>query len=289
MDTSKIILSVVAGVCLIGGVAHFVSASAPRPPAAVVAEPEAISRSQQNDFVAGTSSSDAKVPEPTDAVATWKQLLAADPADRAGQLTGFLYGLCRAGKFEAALKFAKEAPADVRGGFLKIIFTCWAQSKPQDAVKALESVADPEFHSLALRAIADGWDPANSGDLAAYANVLPAGDDRDYALSLALDNWSLQDPAALGAWLNTLPRGAEFDYGVALMIAKSDGANRPPELAMKWVENIGDVELKQDLLAQVLQEWSQSDAAAARRYVAGAAWLDDSQRREIFEQVFAAR
>lgn len=282
-NRTSIVLFAIAGVCLIGGVTHFVSASAPKPPTSVAAETVTASRARQNISVARTPSFDAKAPEQVDAVAIWKQLLAADPADRTGRQAGFLYDLCRSGKFEAALQLANEASADVRGGFLKIIFNSWAQSKPQDAVKALESITGSGFHRLALRAVADGWNVASPGGLAVYANTLAAGDDRDYALGLALDNWSLQDPAALGAWLNTLPSGHDFDAGVSLMLAKADGANITPRDAMKWVEAIGDSTLKFASFAHVLAQWHRENSVASQQYVASAEWLSETQRQKILK------
>ena len=93
-----------------------------------------------------------------------------------------------------------------------------------------------------------------------------------------MDNWSLQDPAGLATWLNTLPPGIEYDAGAAMMIEKTDGANRTPELAMKWVECITDPTLKQQSLLRVLAEWKQTDSVAACQYIASATWLSSEQQ-----------
>jgi hypothetical protein len=77
----------------------------------------------------------------------------------------------------------------------------------------------------------------------------------------------------------------EYDYGVGLMLSKTDGASRSPEVAMKWVENIGDPALKQSSFDRVIAEWLQTDSAAARQYVATAPWLDDSARSKILDSV----
>ena len=103
-----------------------------------------------------------------------------------------------------------------------------------------------------------------------------------------MDNWSLQDPAALGTWLNSLPAGPDFDAGVALMIAKTDGANRTPEQALLWVENIGDQSLRSAVLTRVLQEWQVQDPSAVRSYLAHADWLDETQRQKLQALIFTA-
>ena len=213
----------------------------------------------------------------------WNTMLDADPADADGHAASFLDELCRDGEFESAFQLASTAPADLHAAFFKIIFVRWGQSRPADAFKSLAAITDPALHSVAFRAAADGWNVNDPAGLAAHTATLPPSDDRNYALGAALDNWSLQDPAALAIWLNTLPPGPEFDVGAALMIAKTDGANRSPELAMKWVENITDPRIKSDALLQVAGEWEQADAPALQQYVATAAWLSDEQRGEILK------
>jgi hypothetical protein len=210
-----------------------------------------------------------------------RDLFAADPTDQYGHAAELLNDICRAGEFETAFKLLDAVPTDLRSDWLKIIFDRWAQNHPQDAMKSLDALPDPSERAGAFHAAVAGWNSHDPGGLANYAVNLPATDDRDYALALALNNWSLQDPVALATWLNTLPRGGEFDLGAAMMIAKSDAANRSPELAMKWVENIGDPELRQNSFTRVLTEWLQTDSAAAKQYVATATWLDDSGRSKI--------
>jgi hypothetical protein len=172
-------------------------------------------------------------------------------------------------------------PRDLRKDWLKIIFNRWAQAQPETAMQSLDKIGDPDEWAGAFHAAIDGWNSTDPAGLANYAIKLPDSDERNDALSAALENWSLQDPAALGAWLNNLPRGVEYDYGAALMLSKTDGANRSPELAMKWVENIGDPALKQTSFDRVIAEWLRTDSAAAKHYVATATWLDDSSRAKI--------
>ena len=210
-----------------------------------------------------------------------RNIFAQDPDDANGRAVALLNQQCRDKHFQTALGLMDVVPRDLRADWLKIIFNRWAQAQPREAMQALAQIGDPDERAGAFEAAVAGWNASDPAGLADYAINRPASDDRDYALTAALENWSLQDPVALANWLNTLPRGAEFDYGAALMIAKTDSANRAPELAMKWVENIGDPELKQTSFARVIHEWLQTDAAAAKQYVTTATWIDDSQRSKI--------
>ncbi len=183
------------------------------------------------------------------------------------------------GNFQAALQFINQSPAEAMGDPVSATFRAWAQGHPTEAMTAINSLTDAQLRQTALQVAVAAWNASDPAGLAAYANAMSPGTDRDYALGEAIDNWSLQDPSALSAWLATLPPGDEFDYGTAMMLVRTDGANRTPTEAMQWVESIHDPVLKQDSLMTILGEWRQSDLSAARQYVAGADWLDDAQRQ----------
>jgi hypothetical protein len=225
------------------------------------------------------------VKQPQLALAIVRQLLVYDPQDTAGCGPAFVVALNNAGQFQTALEFLNGAPDDSRAEWMTSTFRHWGQNQPQDAVRALDSVTDENLHSTAFRAIVEGWSAGDPAALAAYANSLPAGENRDYAVNHAFDNWSLQDPAGMAAWLSAQPPGTEFDKGVALMISKTDGANVSPEDAMGWVEGINDPTLKLNSFMRVLGEWNQNNPAAAQQYAASASWLDGQQRQEILKRL----
>src|SRR5215472_762260 len=71
------------------------------------------------------------LPNTTDiALAPGRQLLADDPSDAKGRAGDFLLSLCNAGQFQLALQFANEAPADLKSGWLKAVFSRWGQVQP---------------------------------------------------------------------------------------------------------------------------------------------------------------
>jgi hypothetical protein len=212
------------------------------------------------------------------------ELLAEDPDSGGFYAETFTRALGAEGKFQEAIQFLNQAPAGTVADSVRAIFSLWMQRQPQAALAAVDAITDPQMRALAFRTAAASWNPNNPAGLAAYAQTLPEGEDRTCALHTAVNNWSQQDPAGLAAWLNTQPPGAEFDADVALLIARTDGANRPPELAMQWVENISDPALQQASLLRVLGEWTQSDPAAAQQYVANATWLNDQQRQSLLAQ-----
>ena len=249
--------------------------------------------SGKDNFQSATESDDELLQRATNAIASSPELALAialkllndDSDDENGRVAALIVALADARQFQTALELANEAPLDLRADLLNIAFTRWAQKNPEDAVKALDSIQDDDLRAQAFQSLANGWAANNPSALADFAASLPDGQDRAYALNKALDNWSLQDPAALAAWLDTVPPGLEFDQGVALLLAKSDEANRDSTAAITWVESIGNPDLRFDSLAHVVDQWAQTDPAAAQKYVAGAAWLNERQRTEILKNL----
>jgi hypothetical protein len=212
-----------------------------------------------------------------------EKLLVEDPTDKNGQAGNFLLSLCAGGQFRLALKFANEAPSDLKSGWVQAVFTKWAQSRPQDAISALASIQGDAERSALFQTIASTWAANNPSALASYAGSLPDGDDKTYALNQIVDSWSMQDPKAFAAWLDTSPSGVNMDQAIAEMVTKTDSANRTPQIAMEWVESINDPTLRYNSLVQVLGQWNQDDPATAQNYLANVSWLNDSQRQHILK------
>jgi hypothetical protein len=85
----------------------------------------------------------------------------------------------------------------------------------------------------------------------------------------------------MATWLATSPAGVDFDQAIATLISKTDSMNRSPQVAMQWVENISDPNLKYDSMKLVLGQWKQTDAAAAQNYAANVSWIDEQKRQEL--------
>lgn len=225
------------------------------------------------------------VKQPELALAIVRGVLKYDPDNRAACGPALVAALNNAGQFQTALEFLKDAPADSQADWTTATFRRWGQSQPQDAIQALGSIADETLRDDAFHAVVDGWSSSDPATLAKYAASVSDEKDQTYALAKALDNWSLQDPAGMAAWLNTAPTGVDLDHAVAQLISKTDGANRSPELAMKWVENISDPKLQSDSMTFVLGQWNRSDPAAAQQYLASASWMDEQKRQEILKRL----
>lgn len=196
-----------------------------------------------------------------------------DPSDSIGAGPALVLALNNAGQFQTALDFINNGPTECRNEWTRATFQRWGASQPQEAIQALSSIADGQLHRDAFHALVDGWSTGDLPALADYVKSLPDGNDRAYAFDKTVENWSLQDPAAMAEWLLNFPRGTDFDQAVATLISRTDSVNRSPEVAMQWAENISDPDLKYQTAEHVLNEWKQTDPAAAQNYAANASWF----------------
>jgi hypothetical protein len=57
------------------------------------------------------------------------------------------------------------------------------------------------------------------------------------------------------------------------------------QVAMQWVENISDPNLKYDSMKLVLGQWNQTAPAAAQNYAANVSWLDEPRRQELLKSL----
>ncbi len=218
------------------------------------------------------------VMQPAVALQIGKKLLAGDVVTGNAYGTALIGALNRGNQFQTAFLLAADAPMDVRGQWLDMTFRRWGEEQPQDAMRALGSVADADLHQGAFHSVVEGWAAADPKALANYACTMAPGADRGYALGLGMVHWSEQNPTSMAEWLNTVPANqGVLDVGASLLISRTDGAERTPEVAMAWVRQISDPGLQYEAFTRVLNEWSQTDAAKAWQYCSNATWLSQDE------------
>jgi hypothetical protein len=216
-----------------------------------------------------------------------RELLAEDAEAGSAYGMTLIGAFGRAGNFSSAMEFLKAAPADTRADWISLTFNLWAQSRPDEAAKALATFTEPKEHAAAFQALVSGWAAGNPAGLANYAAALPPGDDRIHALNAALTGWCLQDPAAAGEWLNSLPPDPEFDKAIARLVTGTDSVNRSPEVAIGWIAGITDPELRRDPFVHVMREWAKTDSATAWNYFKNVSWFTESERENLRKKIEA--
>jgi|GEM_PF-6358932 len=229
------------------------------------------------------------VAQPAIALQIGRELLASDAISGNAYDTALVGDFILTHQFQIALKLASAAPAEAQRQWSGMIFRRWAEEQPREALAALNSLPDGELRPALFQSAAAGWANNDPASLAQYAVSLPTGESRSFALNQALEQWLMRDPVSLGEWLNTRPPGAETDAAAALLITRTDQANRSTQTALGWVEQIEDLDLRASALEHVLSEWAQTDLDASRQYLANVSWITPEKRKTILEKISLPR
>lgn len=229
------------------------------------------------------------VVQPEVALGIGRALLAQGPSTGNAYGTALVADFIAVHEFRRAVQLASEASPEVQQQWLQMTYQRWANEQPREAIESLNSVASAESQSALFQSIAAGWANNDPAGLAAYAATLPASESRSNAMNVALEQWLNRDPVAMGEWLNTLPQNAETDAAAAKLIMRTDLANRSTEVALGWVAQIQDVNLKTSALEYVLKEWAQNDLEGTRKYLAAQTWIPPAKLQIIMEEISKPR
>lgn len=243
-----------------------------------LALPEADRRSALEPVFAGAAR------DPEGAAQLGARLCAKDPAKAAeyGQL--LVSALTDAGAYGTAAKFAEADPSENRATWLNASFYQWAAHQPEEAMAALQGIAERQGRVSAFQGLVSGWAESNPAGLATYALQLPAGEDRDLALGHALPEWVARDPLAASQWMvSSFVPSPDLDDGVAAVAALPSLVGQQPEIAVGWAENITDPVLRTSTLKSVAQQWAGRDEGAARLFIASLPGLPAEDRAALLE------
>lgn len=208
------------------------------------------------------------------------ELSAQEPA-RTGDYGSYLAAaLQRVGAFDRAVAFALESPLSGRVELLNAAYAGWGDTAPLDALNSLNQIVDPAMKQLAFSAAVSRWAHRNAPEVAAYAETLPAGEQRTFAFSTALREWAASDVTAAATWLARHDASLEFDLGAAVAATLPDSVQLP-RFATAMAENITDARLRTRVLATVVHQWAATDPVAARDYAEHSPDLSSADRLAV--------
>lgn len=191
--------------------------------------------------------------------------------------------LARTNRFPEALKAALTAPAEQLDHWVGTAFRHWGEYQPEEALKAVAGVTDSSARSTALQNLASGWAAGSPASMARYAEQLPPGEWRQTVLREALQSWVKADTAAAIKWIDQYDPEPALDSGTAAIATIPSLIAVKPDIAASWAESIVDRDLRESTLGDVIRQWSQRDAAAARKYALTSKGLDDEARTRLLE------
>ena len=166
---------------------------------------------------------------------------------------------------DAALKWAKGLPDDVRGDALNNVIQHYTSENPLKAAEIAMGL-EGESQERALRSIADQWSRTHPEAALTWAAGLE-GETQIEAMEEALENWAGQDPDAAVAYVGTLSGESQerFFPEVAERWARRDADSA--QEAADWVSDFPESEGKERATGEVVQAWMRSDPTAASTWL----------------------
>ena len=219
--------------------------------------------------------------DPEAAIALTRHLDEVNPEQARDYGDALVYALGQNGGFQLAADFAAAGSGDLRTEWLAAAYGNWANYQPQIAAAYAMEISDPDGRAEAIDAVIPNWaqiDPKNLADFA--MNNLPAGDQKNRALTDALVYWAGNDTAAAAAWLNQAGSGPEFDTGMAAVATQQD-VMKQPDVALSWAQDITDPGLRSRTITAILQTWALSDRSAVMNYIRNTEDLQPDDRTSL--------
>jgi hypothetical protein len=229
-------------------------------------------------------------PDPEKAVRLTARWSAQTP-ERAADFSAYLVAAFgRAGKFDRAVSFAADAPADLQTPLVNAAFASWGERDPPAAVEAAALVADPALKHLAGTAVIGRWAERDGKAVVEFAQKLPDGAEKTFALATGLRAWAMNDLVEAATWLSRVDASPELDRAAAV-VASLPRSLQQPQFAASVAENITDAKLRVRVLSSVVNEWAAVDPIAARAYAENSPNIRSEERSGVlaaFEPDFNA-
>lgn len=188
----------------------------------------------------------------------------AGMADDYGRM--LIAALAENSDFEAAMNFAATSTTEHRDYWLGAAMYSWSQYRPQEAAEALKKVSSPAAYNEAAHGLILGWGSNDPPSLVKFAEQLPPGRIRAEAYNQALQYWVTHDPVAASAWLDSRESAKELDSGMVKLATSPFLVDNNVETALSWATSVSDPEQRSIAFVDIIQQWSQRDPEAARRY-----------------------
>ena len=184
-----------------------------------------------------------------------------------------------AGDFAKAAAWAAEIKDEtLRHRVLGAMAVASAEKDPAAAATlAAQSLPAGRVQDDAVVSIVQHWVQKEPQQAAAWVTAFPPGHLRDTALEAVVKLWADQDLAEAGVWINSLTARTGRDAAVAAYVEKV--AVQYPEMAAEWAQEIGDEKIRGERMENLAELWLQSDAPAARKWIAQAPLSDAAKSR----------
>ncbi len=212
-------------------------------------------------------------------VEAMEMAIAMQPTGRRDELLNF-----------SATQWASQAPADavewasqvsdeaLRNRLWKDIFTEWGDGDPMAAATAaVKSMPEGREQNDTVVGIVQRWAQTDPTIAGAWVSAFPEGELRETAGRELVTIWADQRVEEAGQWLDALPAGNFRDTAVSAYVAKI--LPMVPATASEWAMQIADPVRRAEELERVGAGWLESDAVAARAWIAQSALSAEAKAR----------
>jgi hypothetical protein len=171
---------------------------------------------------------------------------------------------------------------DTKRGALTFVVQTLTRDNAAEARTVFMQDLTPEAQAAAAPQLAESLAKRDLAATRAWAESLPPGAARDGAFGGIVREWAAQDAAGAAGWIEKMPAGEGRD----MVVTQFAGSviRREPETAMAWAASIVEPQLRSTQLEQLAIRWMQSDAGAARQWIAGTDMLAESAKHRVLNQ-----
>jgi hypothetical protein len=181
--------------------------------------------------------------------------------------------------FSDAEAWVRTLPADQQGAAMASAIAGLSKENPQLASEKIAALPAGDDRNEAVSTLAQNWSRQNPEAAAAWLVKQSDADATSRAMREVMPNWVTQDPQAALAFVNAQQPGAVRDSAASSYIM-SNSKSAPAEL-VKVAESISDEGSRNRSVGMATMRWMQEDPEAAKTYVQGSDAFSAEQKERV--------
>jgi hypothetical protein len=161
-----------------------------------------------------------------------------------------------------------------------------ARDSSLDAMNWLKSLPAGDDRNYALTTLAAVWVKSDPKAALDWAGQLPDTDGRLSVMERAFNQWAQDDSNAARQWLTGRLSDPAAEKMVVSMVAESDLAYSNPQEAIVWAGLIADPATRLDNIEDIFLSWVRRDPDAAATYIRDDPALTAAEKKEVLESFY---
>ena len=174
--------------------------------------------------------------------------------------------------------------AETKSELMNFVVGAWAAYEPQSAMQWVMTQPD-ELKTTAIDRLGESWSDADPQAAVNFAAGLTGGAMRESLLLPAFKKWLGADPAAASSWLAAAQPHKDFDPLINELATQPSVNNGQVKEALILAGKVQDPELRLGTVVSILSAFKQKDPTAAAAYLQDIAYLTDSERTRLGEDL----